>query len=140
MVLPPAELSLPQLQPSIVERTMTPRFSREELLRTLLLERLSLRVIARILQVSLEWVTKRAKQRWQAVPQQLPTGKIETAELALYCVESDEMWSFVGAKVCPEWIWLAIERRTRLVVGFHIGGRDQEGALGLWFSIPQKLC
>ncbi|MEM6845305.1 MAG: IS1 family transposase [Bacteroidota bacterium] len=47
--------------------------------------------------------------------------------------------SFVGAKDCPEWIWLAIERRSRLVVGFHIGGRGQEGALGLWLSIPNEL-
>ncbi|MGB3585102.1 MAG: IS1 family transposase [Tunicatimonas sp.] len=40
--------------------------------------------------------------------------------------------------------WLAVERRSRLVVGFHIGGRGQEGALGLWppwqrLSIPKKL-
>ena len=122
-----------------VERALAIRFSREDLLETLLLERLSLRAIARILRVSLGWVVKRAKQYWQTVPERLPVGKIETPELALYCLEADELWSFVGAKDCPEWLWLAIERRTRLVVGFHIGGRGQEGALGLWLSIPKKL-
>ena len=54
-------------------------------------------------------------------------------------MEADELWSFVGAKDCPEWLWLAVERRSKLVVGFHIGGRGQEGALGLWFSIPKEL-
>lgn len=49
------------------------------------------------------------------------------------------MWSFVGAKDCKEWIWLAICRRTKLVVGFHIGGRDKEGALGLYLSLPESL-
>jgi len=39
---------------------------------------------------------------------------------------------------------MALERRSKLVVGFHIGGRGQEGALGLWppwqrFSIPKEL-
>ncbi|MEK6477582.1 IS1 family transposase [Catalinimonas sp. 4WD22] len=49
------------------------------------------------------------------------------------------MWSFVGAKDCPEWIWIAIERNTRLVVGYHIGSRDEQGALGLLLSIPGRL-
>ena len=47
--------------------------------------------------------------------------------------------TFVGAKDSPEWLWLAVERRSGLVVGFHIGGRNQEGALGLWLSIAEKL-
>ncbi|WKN45448.1 hypothetical protein [Tunicatimonas pelagia] len=24
-------------------------------------------------------------------------------------------------------------------MGFHLGGRDQEGAFGLWLSVPKKL-
>ena len=49
------------------------------------------------------------------------------------------MWSFVGAKDCKEWIWLALERKSGLVVGYHIGGRDEEGAWGLFYSIPKSL-
>lgn len=103
------------------------------------MERGSLRAIARILRVSLHWVVQQAKQCWQAVGTELPIGKLDNAELDLYCLGADEMWTFVGAKDCPEWLWLAIERRTGLVVGFHIGGRNQEGALGLWLSIPKQL-
>lgn len=55
------------------------------------------------------------------------------------CLEADEIWTFVGAKDCPEWLWLAVERRTGLVVAFHLGSRDGAGALGLWLSIPEKL-
>ncbi|WKN42110.1 IS1 family transposase [Tunicatimonas pelagia] len=122
-----------------VERMPATTFEREELLKKLLLERVSLRAIARILRVSLHWVVQRAKQCWQSVSTELPIGKLDTPELHLYCLEADEMWTFVGAKDCPEWLWLAVERRTGLVVGFHLGGRDQEGALGLWLSISKKL-
>ncbi|KAA5548334.1 IS1 family transposase [Adhaeribacter rhizoryzae] len=73
------------------------------------------------------------------MPQHLPVGKLEQAEIVLYCLEADEMWSYVGAKDCPVWLWLAVERRTGLVVGFHIGERNQESALGLWLSIPPAL-
>ena len=122
-----------------VERTAVPSLKKEELLKRLLMERLSLRAIARVLQVSLGWLLPRIKQLWQQVPQQLPVGKLEQAELVLYCLEADEMWSYVGAKDCPVWLWLAIERRTGLIVGFHIGERNQESALGLWLSIPEAL-
>lgn len=65
----------------------------EELLKRLLLERLSLRAIARVLQVSIGWLIPRIKQIWQQVPQELPAGKSEQAELVLYGLEADEMWS-----------------------------------------------
>ena len=110
-----------------------------ELLKRLLLERLSLRAIARIMQVSLGWLVPRIKQLWEQVPQELPAGKLKEAALQLYCLEADEMWSYVGAKDCPVWLWLAVERSTGLVVGFHIGERNEQSALGLWLSIPAAL-
>lgn len=122
-----------------MERTPAVTFSREELLESLLLERVSLRAIARLLKVSLTWVVNRAKQIWQSVSEELPVGQLAHPQLSIYCLEADEMWTFVGAKDCPEWLWLAVERGTGLVVGFHLGGRDEEGALGLWLSIPEKL-
>ena len=129
-----------------MERESALTFEREALLKDLLLERVSLRAIARILKVSLHWVVQHAQQCWQEVPKELPVGHLDEPELQplggpIYCLEADEMWTFIGAKDCPEWLWLAIERRTGLVVGFHLGGRNrnEEGALGLWLSIPEKL-
>jgi insertion element IS1 protein InsB len=81
----------------------------------------------------------RVQALWQSVPRQLPLGRLERPELAVQCLEADEQWGFVGAKDCPVWLWLAVERRTGLVVGFHLGGRDEQGALGLWLSIPKQL-
>lgn len=122
-----------------VEREPEQLLSREELLKSLLLERVSLRAIARILNVSLGWLVPRIQALWQQTSDELPLGNLEKPQLKLLCVEADEQWSFVGAKDCPVWLWLAVERRTGLVVGFHLGERDTEGAQGLWLSIPQRL-
>lgn len=122
-----------------VERKAASNLETEALLKRLLLERLSLRAIARVLQVSLGWLIPRIQQLWQQVPENLPVGNLEQAELVLYCLEADEMWSYVGAKDCPVWLWLAVERNSGLVVGFHGGERNQESALGLWLSIPVAL-
>ena len=122
-----------------VERNPSVGLAVEELLKRLLLERMSLRAIARVLQVSLGGLIPRIQQLWQQVPAELPLGKLEQAEVVLYGLEADEMWSFVGAKDCPVWLWLAVERRTGLVVGYHLGERNEESALGLWLSIPEAI-
>ena len=122
-----------------VARKPTVGLAGEDLLQRLLLERLSLRAIARVLQVSMGWLIPRIQQLWQQVPEALPVGKLAQAELVLYGLEADEMWSYVGAKDCPVWLSLAVERTSGLVVGFHIGERNQESALGLWLSIPEAL-
>ena len=41
-------------------------------------------------------------------------------------VEMDEMWSFVQNKGCKCWIWLAICKITKLILGFATGGRGQK--------------
>ena len=35
-----------------------------------------------------------------------------------------------------QWVWLAIDRDTREVIGAHIGDRSRDGAQALWESIP----
>jgi len=39
----------------------------------------------------------------------------------------DEMWSFAGKKENRQWIWLAIDRYSRRIVGVHVGSRDRRG-------------
>ncbi|MCP3653285.1 MAG: IS1 family transposase, partial [Herbaspirillum sp.] len=51
-------------------------------------------------------------------------------------VECDEMWSFVETKSNKQWIWLAIDRDSREIVGMHVGTRDRTGAKALWNSLP----
>jgi IS1 family transposase len=53
--------------------------------------------------------------------------------LTLQC---DELWSFVGSKANKQWVWLALDAETRLIVGCFVGSRDRNGARGLWQSLP----
>jgi insertion element IS1 protein InsB len=52
-------------------------------------------------------------------------------------IECDELWSYVGSKRNQQWIWLAQDRQSREIVGCFIGSRDDEGAIGLWHSLPE---
>ena len=51
-------------------------------------------------------------------------------------LECDELWSFVGAKRYQQWIWLAINRETREIVGMASGSRTKTTARKLWASLP----
>lgn len=46
------------------------------------------------------------------------------------------MWSFVGNKDNKQWIWLALDVKTKEIVGVYIGDRSREGARQLWQSLP----
>ena len=51
-------------------------------------------------------------------------------------LELDELWSFVQNKSSKAWIWLALERQTRRIVGFVIGDRSEQTCRRLWESLP----
>jgi insertion element IS1 protein InsB len=51
-------------------------------------------------------------------------------------LECDELWSFVGNKRRQVWVWLAINRDTREIVGVAIGRRTKATARKLWTSLP----
>lgn len=54
----------------------------------------------------------------------LEEGSIEESEL-------DEMWSFVGKKTNPRWLWHAIDRKTGQVLAYVFGRRCDEVFLQL---------
>ena len=35
-----------------------------------------------------------------------------------------------------QWLWLALDRKTREIVGCFVGARNESGAQGLWDSLP----
>lgn len=51
-------------------------------------------------------------------------------------LQCDEAWSFVGNKGNKQWLWLALDVTSREIVGVYIGERSEEGARGLWNSLP----
>ena len=58
----------------------------------------------------------------------LPAGESDVLEL-------DEMWTYVGSKQNPVWLWIALCRRTRQVVAWHHGSRSMLCCRQLWQKI-----
>jgi insertion element IS1 protein InsB len=50
--------------------------------------------------------------------------------------ECDEMRSFVFSKTYKFYIWLAIDRDTREIIGCYVGNRSRQSARKLWASLP----
>jgi insertion element IS1 protein InsB len=69
-----------------------------------------------------------------AAPGTGTAGKKKPAELILEC---DELWSFVGSKHDPWWIWVALDWRTRRVVAMVAGDRSEATARALWEALPE---
>jgi IS1 family transposase len=51
-------------------------------------------------------------------------------------LELDELWSFVCKKVNQVWIWFALCRKTRQIVAFVTGDRDEATCRKLWRALP----
>ncbi|MBD2309526.1 IS1 family transposase [Chroococcidiopsis sp. FACHB-1243] len=106
----------------------------KQLIDRLLLERISLRGIARVTQVSWSWLQDYVNQKLAQTPRQIKlSGKI----LGKLVVECDEMWSFVDCKKNEVYIWLAIDRNSRKIVGCFVGDRTRKSARKLWTSLPE---
>ena len=54
-------------------------------------------------------------------------------------IEADEMWTFVGSKKNPVWIWIAFNPDLDEVVAFHVGGKTSDDAKKLWSKIPRNV-
>jgi insertion element IS1 protein InsB len=109
------------------------------LIEHLLRERISLRGICRAVGVSLTWLLHFMVERFAACPEhlhvQLPVSPTDVVIRQLEA-EADEMWSFVQKKANKQWIWIAMDARTRQVIAFHVGDRSRDSAKQLWAKIP----
>lgn len=109
------------------------------LIKRLLQERLSLRGICRAVEVSLPWLLSFVAACYEAAPDDLNIQLPEQPQNVIVQrldVEGDELWSFVGKKSNPPWLWLALEVRTRQVIAFYLGDRSRKSARQLWRKIP----
>lgn len=122
-----------------VERRETVSSDKRELIKDLLLERLSLRGICRVLKVSLSWLINFIEQLYLTTPEDLHFIEPSAAEIEIFCLEADELWSFVERRENKRWIWLILERRTRQIIALHIGDRSQDSALALWAKVPPLI-
>lgn len=133
----------------------------KEIIDNLLLERISLRGIARATEVSFKWLQNYVNDKYAQVPWEVedieePEASDEEAsgdsnesetidkvndkpeELDFIVLEADEMWSFVKYKINKVWIWLAMERHSRRIVGCYIGDRSRKSAQKLFDSLPKR--
>ena len=114
--------------------------AQRELIKRLLLERLSLRGICRVMDVSMPWLLGFIAQVYADLPKNLnvqaraPQGAVQVLQLE---AEADEMWSFVKSKTNKQWIWLAIDAHSKQVLAFYVGDRSRKSAKQLWKRIPR---
>jgi insertion element IS1 protein InsB len=106
----------------------------KQLIDRLLLERISLRGIASVAQVSWSWLQDYVNQKLAQTPRQVEALAKTPGKLLIEC---DEMWSFVDCKKNEVYIWLAIDRKSRKIVGCFVGDRTRKSARKLWASLPE---
>jgi insertion element IS1 protein InsB len=105
----------------------------------LLRERISLRGICRAVGVSLTWLLHFMVECFTACPEDLHIQRPAQPTAVLLSrleAEADEMWSFVQKKTNKQWIWIAMDAKTRQIIAFHVGDRSGESGKALWAHIP----
>jgi insertion element IS1 protein InsB len=99
-------------------------------------ERSSLRGVERVYgtvyRTVMRWLEKKVEGLPPPKDQLLPRAANDVLEL-------DEVWSFVGSKENPSWLWTALCRQTRQIVGWVIRpSRDAFAAIDLRDSIDER--
>jgi IS1 family transposase len=102
-----------------------------DLIERLWLERLSLRGIYRAVKVGLKWLLGFIVTCFETLPDHLnvqPISCDQDVMIQRLEVEADEMASFVQKKSNKQWIWLAMDVKTRQIIAFHVGDRSRKSA------------
>lgn len=107
--------------------------SEKQLIERLLLERISLRGITRCLKVSMSWLQKYVNGLFRSISSKLEVLEPMEDDVEIEC---DELWSFVKSKENPVYVWLALARKTRQIIGFSLGDRTRQSAWDFWHSLP----
>ncbi|MEB3828480.1 IS1 family transposase [Phormidium sp. CCY1219] len=99
----------------------------------LLLEKIPLAGIARALDVSYTWLQNYVNKKYEETPREIKVSEKQKGKSTIQC---DELWSFVGKKENKIWSWLALDVKTREIVGVFLGDRSKKSAEKLWDSLP----
>jgi len=104
----------------------------------LLVERISWRGICRAVGVTLKWLVGFLVQCVEALPDHLnvePVSRTPDVVIQRLEVEADERQSFVKKKEHKQWMWIAMDAKTRQGIAFHVGARSRRRAKQLWAKI-----
>ena len=110
------------------------------LVERLLLERLSLRGICRAVGVGLKWLLGFIVHQFDALPDHWHVQPISCNQEVMIQrleVEADAMASFVQKKENTQWIWLAMDAKTRQIIACYVGDRSRKSFKKLWAMIPK---
>lgn len=105
----------------------------KQIIDKLLLERISLAGICRATGVSNRWLYLYIRDKYVKTSRKL---KVSPKKKGKITIQLDELWSFVDNKGHKQWVWVALDVKTREIVGLHIGDRSQKSARALWDSLP----
>jgi IS1 family transposase len=112
----------------------------KNLIRKTLLERISLEGVCRVFEVSMPWLLEFIDSLVGELPEDLNAEVVtEDDEIEVVLLEADELWSYVGSKDNPQWLWLVMHSRTRQVVAMQVGPRNKQTAEKLFFKLPEQL-
>lgn len=114
--------------------------AKRNLVKKLLLERISLSGICRVLDISLTWLLDFIEQLYERNDKQLNFSQTElSCELEIVCLEADELWSFVQNKANKQWIWLVIDKSSKQIIAAEIGDHSEDSAKKLYEQIPDAI-
>jgi insertion element IS1 protein InsB len=112
----------------------------------LLLERISLRGICRVMNISLTWLLQFIKEIYAQQPDdlncQINLQKVKHNDhfyIKLVQNQADELWSWVQKRDNVFYVWLLMHTDSRQIVTFHVGDRSAKSAKVLWDKIPEKI-
>lgn len=112
----------------------------KNLIRKTLLERISLEGVCRVFDVSMPWLLEFIGGLIAELPEDLNAEMVEEDDdIEIVVLEADELWSYVGSKDNPQWLWLVMHSRTRQVVAMQVGPRNKRTAEKLFFKLPEGL-
>jgi IS1 family transposase len=110
------------------------------LIRRVLLERISLEGVCRAFEVSMPWLLEFIDGLIAELPENLNAEVVaEDDEIEVVVLEADELWSYVGSKENPQWLWLVMHSKTRQIVAMQVGPRSKQTAEKLFFKLPEPL-
>lgn len=78
-----------------------------------------IRDICRVLHISINTVLKTIRQQADSVDEPVVPARVTELEI-------DEMWSFVGKKAHPRWLWYGFDPARKKIVCWALGERTEE--------------
>jgi transposase-like protein len=110
------------------------------LIKRVLLERISLEGVCRAFEVSMPWLLEFIDSLIKELPENLNAEVVaEDDEIEVVVLEADELWSYVGSKENPQWLWLVMHSKTRQIIAMQVGPRNKQTAEKLFYKLPEPL-